>query len=99
MCEFFPTFLAAFMGRSALGIASTEARAVLAIAPNPSAGARSSASRIAAALCRAGRTRGIAEAAADINAELRKAQLHQLVQAEAAMAGNLALLARLRQRE
>jgi hypothetical protein len=57
--EFFPTFLAAFSGRFALGIASAEARAVLAIAPTPAAAAKLSVGRIAAALRRAGRSRGI----------------------------------------
>jgi len=52
--EFFPTFLAAFTSRFALGIASAEARAVLAIAPTPAAAAKLSVGRIAAALRRAG---------------------------------------------
>jgi hypothetical protein len=67
--EFFPTFLAAFSGRFALGIASAEARAVLAIAPTPAAAAKLSVGRIAAALRRAGRSRGIDQAAARL--ELR----------------------------
>lgn len=51
-------------------------------------------SRIAAALRRAGRTRGIAQAAAEIKAELRKPQLHQPLLVENAMGKNvLALLA------
>jgi transposase len=58
--EFYPTFLAVFTARFTLGIASPEARAVLAIAPTPAAAAKLSVSRIAAALRRAGRTRGIA---------------------------------------
>jgi transposase len=94
--EFYPTFLAAFTSRSALGIASPEARAVLAIAPTPAAGARVSVSRIAAALRRAGRSRGIAETAAEIKAGLRKTQLHQPLQVESAMGKQaLALLAAL----
>ena len=83
--EFYPTFLAVFTSRFTLGIASPEARAVLAIAPTPAIGARLSVSRIAAALRRAGRSRGIAEAAAEIKAELCKPQLRQPVQVEAAM--------------
>jgi transposase len=83
--EFYRTFLAVFTSRFTLGIASPEARAVLAIAPTPAIGARLSVSRIAAALRRAGRSRGIAEAAAEIKAELRKPQLRQPVQVEAAM--------------
>ena len=42
--EFYPNFLAAFTGRFALGIASPEARAVLAIAPTPAAAAKLSVS-------------------------------------------------------
>ena len=38
--EFYPSFLAVFSGRFPLGIASPEARAVLAIAPTPSAAAK-----------------------------------------------------------
>ena len=94
--EFYPTFLAVFTSRFTLGIASPEARAVLAIAPTPSAAARLSVSRIAAALRRAGRSRGIAQAAADIKTELRKPQLHQPIQVETAMGKHaLALLAAL----
>jgi hypothetical protein len=82
--EFYPTFLAVFADRFTLGIASPEARAVLAIAPTPAAAARLSVSRIAAALRRAGRSRGIDQAAAEIKAELRKPQLHQPVLVETA---------------
>lgn len=83
--EFFPTFLAAFAGRFALGIASAEARAVLAIAPTPTAAATLSVSRIAAALRRAGRSRNIEQAAAEVKAELRKPQLRQPPLVEVAM--------------
>jgi hypothetical protein len=94
--EFYPTFLAAFTGRFPLGIASPEARAVLAIALTPAVAATLSVSRIAAALRRAGRSRGIAEAAAEIKAGLRKSQLRQQVQVETAMGKHaLALLAAL----
>lgn len=47
--EFFPTFLATFTKRFPLGIASPEARAVLAIAPTPAVAAKLTVSRIAAA--------------------------------------------------
>lgn len=47
--EFYPTFLAVFTGRFTLGIASPEARGVLAIAPTPAAAAKLSVSRISAA--------------------------------------------------
>lgn len=59
--EFFPTFLAAFVSRFALGIASPEARAVLAIASTPTAAAKLSVTRIAAAQRRAGRSRQIGQ--------------------------------------
>jgi hypothetical protein len=77
--EFYPTFLAVFTGRFTLGIASREARGVLAIAPTPAAAAKLSVSRISAALRRAGRSRGIDQTAADIKAGLRKPQLRQPV--------------------
>ena len=94
--EFFPTFLATFTKRFALGIASPEARAVLASAPIPAAAAKLSANRIAAALRRAGRSRGIDQAAADIRTALREPALRQLPQVEAAMGRQtLALLAAL----
>ena len=50
--EFYPTFLAAFTGRFAVGIASPEARAVLAIAPSRSHAAVSDPDRRRAAPCR-----------------------------------------------
>jgi hypothetical protein len=94
--EFYPTFLATFSGRFALGIASPEARALVAIASTPAAAAKLSVSRIAAALRRAGRSRGIAKTAAEIKAELRKSQLRQPVLVETAMGRQtLALLAAL----
>ncbi len=94
--EFYPTFLAVFTGRFTLGITSPEARAVLAIAPTPAAAATLSVSRIAAALRRAGRSRGIDQAAADIQAGLRKIQLRQPLLVETAMGKHaLALLAAL----
>ena len=83
--EFYPTFLAALTGRFALGSASPEARAVLAIAPTPGAAAKLSVSRIAAALRRAGRSRGIDQAADEIKAGLRKPQLRQPLLVETAM--------------
>ncbi|WP_425005021.1 IS110 family transposase [Mycolicibacterium sp. S3B2] len=94
--EFFPTFLAAFVKRFPLGIASPEARAVLAIAPTPGAAAKLPTRRIAAALRRAGRSRGIDQAAADITTVLREPQMRHLAQVEAAMGRQtLALLAML----
>jgi transposase len=94
--EFYPTFLATFTGRFALGIASPEARAVLAIAPTPAAAAKLSVSRIAAALRRAGRSRNIDRDTSKIKAGLRKPQLRQPVLVESAMGRQaLALLAAL----
>jgi transposase len=94
--EFYPTFLAVFASRFSLGIASPEARAVLAIAPAPATAATLSVTRIAAALRRAGRSRGIDETAAEIKVGLRKSQLRQSVLVENAMGKHaLALLAAL----
>jgi transposase len=94
--EFYPTFLAVFTSRFTLGIASPAAPAVLAIAPTPPATAKLPVSRIAAALRRAGRSRGIDQAAVEIKAGLRKHQLRQPVLVETAMPNNaLALLAAL----
>jgi hypothetical protein len=96
MREFFPTFLAAFTGRFPLGIASAEARAVLAIAPTSGAAAKLSVGRIAAALRRAGRSRNIDQAAAEIKAALQKPQLRQPLLVETAMGKQtVALLATL----
>lgn len=65
-------------------------------APTPAIAATLSLNRITAALRRAGRCRGIAEAANEIKAALRKVQLHQPLQVEAAMGRHaLALLAAL----
>lgn len=86
----------AFANRFVLSIASPEARAVLGIAPTPAAAAKLSVSRIAAALRRAGRTRGIDQTAAEIKAGLRKPQLRQPHLVETAMGKNtMALLAAL----
>jgi hypothetical protein len=94
--EFYPTFLSVFTGRFTLGIASPEARAVLAIAPTPAAAGKLSVSRIAAALRRAGRSRGIDQTAAEIKATLREPQLRQPLLVETAMGKQaLALLAAL----
>lgn len=94
--EFYPTFLAAFRGRFQIGIASPEARAVLAIAPTPAAAVKLSVNRIAAALRRAGRQRKVDQVAAEIKEALRAPQLRQLPLVEAAMGRQtLALLAAL----
>jgi transposase len=69
--EFYPAALAAF-GED---LASREAMAILALAPSPEAGRRLSLSKIAAALRRAGRQRGIEASAERIQAALRAPQL------------------------
>ncbi len=66
--SFYPSVMAVFAARFVLGIASPEARALLAIAPTPAAAVKLSVSRIAAALRRAGRSRGIDPTAAEIKA-------------------------------
>jgi transposase len=68
--EFYPAALAAF---AELG--STDALAVLAVAPTPSLGRGLSRSKIAAALRRGGRRRRAEERAAEIQAALRADQL------------------------
>ncbi|MDP9354431.1 MAG: IS110 family transposase [Chloroflexota bacterium] len=69
--EFYPAALAAF-GED---LAGREALAILAIAPSPEAGCRLSQSKIAAALRRGGRQRGIEASAERIQAALRTPQL------------------------
>ncbi|MEU4426701.1 transposase [Actinoplanes sp. NPDC024001] len=82
--EYHPSFLEAFAG-STTNLATRSARAVLAIASTPSAGARLTKARIAAALRRAGRQRGIDTAAADLKQALRRSQLRQPPLVEQAM--------------
>lgn len=82
--EYFPGFLAIFAQRHG-GLSSRVARAVLAIAPTPAKAARLSISRIAAALRRAGRQRGIDAFAVEVRDALRVAQLRQEPLVEQAM--------------
>ncbi|MGI5201357.1 IS110 family transposase [Spirillospora sp. CA-108201] len=82
--EYFPTFLAAFAGRTT-NLASREARAVLAIALTPAAAAKLTRARIAAALRRAGRQRGIDGLAGQLHQALRQPQLHHPLMVEQAM--------------
>jgi transposase len=94
--EYYPAFLEAFAGKTASNLAKVEARAVLAIAPTPAAAAKLSKARIAAALRRAGRQRGIDMTAAQLHAALRAPQLRQPDLVEQAMGRQaLALLATL----
>jgi transposase len=91
--EFYPGFLAAFADNKA-GLASSDARAVLAIASTPQAAASLTRSRITAALKRGGRRRRIADTAVRIQAALRRPQLRQPQPVEEAMGEHvLALLA------
>lgn len=69
--EFYPAAVEAFPE-----LVSSDALAVLAVAPTPSLGRRLSLSKIAAALRRGGRQRRIEERAAQIQAALRSEQLH-----------------------
>ena len=83
--EYYPAFLATFAGKSATNLAKPEARAVLAIVPTPADTAKLTKARVAAALRRAGRKRGIDELAADIVKRLRAPQLRQPELVEKAM--------------
>jgi hypothetical protein len=56
--QYFPAALAAFQVKG-VGLASREARAVLAVAPDPAAAGRLSAARLGSVLRQAGRQRGI----------------------------------------
>ncbi|MBF6191360.1 IS110 family transposase [Nocardia sp. CDC186] len=94
--EYYPSFLATFAHGAATNLAKPEARAVLAIAPTPAQAARLTKARIAAALRRAGRQRGIDDLSAEILEQLRQPQLRQPELVEKAMGRHaLALLATL----
>lgn len=82
--EYFPGFLAAFAGTTT-NLVSREARAILAIAPTPGAAAKLSTARIATALRRAGRQRGIDASAHRIRQALRCPQVRQPPLVEQAM--------------
>jgi transposase len=94
--EYHPAFLATFAGKSATNLAKPEARAVLAIAPTPAAAAKLTKSRIATALRRVGRSRGVEALADEIFVGLRRNTLRQTELVEKAMGRQaLALLATL----
>lgn len=94
--EYYPAFLDTFAGKSATNLAKPEARAVLAIAPTPAETTKLTKARVAAALRRAGRKRGIDDLAADIVGSLRVPHLRQPALVEKAMGRQaLALLAML----
>ncbi|GFM20831.1 MULTISPECIES: IS110 family transposase [Mycobacteriaceae] len=83
--EYYPAFLDTFAGKSATNLAKPEARAILAIAPTPAHATRLTKSRIATALRRAGRKRGIDDLATDILQRLRTPHLRQPDLVEKAM--------------
>ena len=90
--EYYPGFLAAFTagagsgrGLSTTQLASSDARAVLAIAPSPAEGLTVSKARVEAALRRGGRQRRITSLAASVVAALRVPQLRQDPVVEQAM--------------
>jgi transposase len=90
--EYYPGFLAAFAAGSGSGrglsttqLASSDARAVLAIAPSPAEGLKVSKARVETALRRGGRKRRISSLAATVVAALRVPQLRQDPIVEAAM--------------
>jgi transposase len=90
--EYYPGFLAAFAAGSGSGrglsttqLASSDARAVLAIAPSPQDAAKVSKARVETALRRGGRQRRIGSLAAQIVTGLRTPQLRQAPVVEQAM--------------
>jgi transposase len=93
--EYYPAFLDAFANRKDF-LTSADARAVLAIGPTPATAAKLTKTRIAAALRRGGRKRGIDHLATEIQAALRVTHMRQQPLVEQAMgAATLALLAAL----
>lgn len=93
--EYFPSFLTFFVPREG-GLSHPVARAVLATAPTPAQAMRLTKTQIAAALRRAGRQRGIAALATEIQDALRADHLRQDALVERAMGCQaLALLATL----
>ncbi len=93
--EYYPAFLGAFINRKDF-LVSADARAVLAIAPTPATASKLTKTRIAAALRRGGRKRGVDDLAAELHAGLRVSHLRQNPLVEDAMGtAALALLAAL----
>ena len=93
--EYYPGFLAAFAG-SYRGILRPDARAILAAAPTPEAGARLTLAQLRALLKKAGRSRGIDAEAARLRDALRHPQMRHLPLVEQAMGRQaLALLRQL----
>jgi len=93
--EYYPGFLAAFADLRG-GITRPEARAILAAAPAPAAGAALTLAQLRALLRKAGRSRGIDAEAARLRDALRASQMRQLPLVEQAMGRQaLALLGQL----
>jgi hypothetical protein len=93
--EYYPAFLAAFADARG-GIARPEARAILAAAPAPAAGAALTLTQLRALLRKAGRRRSIDAEAARLRETLRGPQMRQLPLVEDAMGRQaLALLRQL----
>ncbi|GJF05577.1 IS110 family transposase [Pseudonocardia sp. D17] len=90
--EFYPGFLDAFAHNGSTNLASREARAVLRLAPTPAKGAVVSKARIAAALRRAGRQRGIDALATTIHRALGTKHLRHPHTVEEAMGRHAAAL-------
>ncbi len=82
--EYHPAFLDVFSQRKDF-LTSADARAVLAVAPTPAVAAKLSKTRLAAALRRGGRQRGIDDLAAELHAALRIPHLRQQPLIEEAM--------------
>lgn len=79
--EYYPGLLAAFADKRD-GLLRPEARAILAAAPTPTAGAALTKAQLRALLKRAGRKRGLDAEAARIQNVLRAEQLHHLPMVE-----------------
>jgi transposase len=82
--QYFPAALAAFQVKGA-GLCSREARAVLAVAPDPGTAAKLSAARLGSVLRKAGRQRGIEAWAGRLRTIFAGDYLHQLPAVEQAM--------------
>lgn len=82
--QYFPAALAAFQVRG-IGLDSREARAVLAVGPDPATAAKLSAARLGSVLRKAGRQRNIEAWAGRLRAIFTGEYLHQLPAIEQAM--------------
>lgn len=92
--EYYPGILAAFADQRH-GLLRREARAILAAAPNPAAGAALTKPQLRVLLQRAGRQRGLDTEATRIHTALRTPQLRQLPMVETAFGRQALALLRL----